>query len=145
MGKTIRMNYYNDSTLKGYMESRIILEQNGLTTISEHFPNFNSLKRSERNSNKNNPNQQNLANIESAVQNQFTIYPNPTKGLVNVYSTAENSVLSVHDITGKKVLERKVGKGINLIDIQMLSNGMYQILIKSNTGQLLHSDKLTVL
>jgi hypothetical protein len=48
-------------------------------------------------------------------------------------------------ITGKKVLERKVGKGINLIDIQMLSNGIYQILIKSNTGQLLHTDKLTVL
>jgi hypothetical protein len=48
-------------------------------------------------------------------------------------------------ITGKKVLERKVGKGINLIDIQMLSNGIYQILIKSNTGQLLYTDKLTVL
>jgi hypothetical protein len=48
-------------------------------------------------------------------------------------------------ITGKKVLELKVGKGINLIDIQMLSNGIYQILIKSNTGQLLHTDKLTVL
>jgi|GEM_PF-6414948 hypothetical protein len=48
-------------------------------------------------------------------------------------------------ITGKKVLERKIGKGINLIDIQMLSNGIYQILIKSHTGQLLHTDKLTVL
>jgi hypothetical protein len=48
-------------------------------------------------------------------------------------------------ITGKKVLERKVGKGINLIDIQMLSNGIYQILIKSNTGEVLHLDKLTVL
>lgn len=48
-------------------------------------------------------------------------------------------------ITGKKVLERKVGKGINLIDIQMLSNGMYQILIKSSTGKVLHTDKLTVL
>lgn len=142
MGNPITMNYYNDSTLRGYFHSRIILEQNVLTTISEYFPDFNELKKSPINNRNNNL----PAVIEvEELSNQFTIYPNPTKGLVNVYATAENSVLTVHDFTGKKVLERKVGKGINLIDIQMLSNGIYQILIKSNTGQLLHTDKLTVL
>jgi len=142
MGKTITMNYYNDSNLKGYMESRIILEQNGLTTISEYFPNFNELKKSPTNNSKNN-----LPAVKEieALPNQFTLYPNPTKGLVNVYSTEDNIKIQIINIDGKLVKERNIGKGINLINIEEFSSGFYQLRFLDKNGNLKYKQKLSVL
>lgn len=86
-----------------------------------------------------------LDNIESAVQNQFTIYPNPTKGLVNVYSTEDNINIQIINIDGKLVKERKIGKGINLINIEEFSAGFYQLRFLDKNGNLKYKQKLSVL
>ncbi|VAV84992.1 hypothetical protein MNBD_BACTEROID02-388 [hydrothermal vent metagenome] len=85
--------------------------------------------------------------VEDNEINNFTMYPNPTKDLVNInFNKAlnENISIRVFDIKGKLILSKK---SLNLnndssLDISNLENGMYFVKLKN--GQQETTRKLIV-
>lgn len=69
--------------------------------------------------------------IEEITAVPFTVYPNPTSGMIYLDSDEVES-LTVWSLSGQKLME--VEKN-NQIDISHLSNGMYVLEIKNNNGQ----------
>jgi len=72
-------------------------------------------------------------------KNVVLLYPNPTKGLLNV--SFENLIIEsvmVYSVTGDMVLQPSFLSSSNLIDISSLTNGLYFIEIKSEEGIAIH-------
>jgi len=70
---------------------------------------------------------------ESNSQNVL-LYPNPTQDILNIKFTKNigKSELRIFDINGREVMYRLIIEGSEIkIDIQSLSDGIYQILIVS--------------
>lgn len=70
--------------------------------------------------------------LESTITNDLILYPNPTKGLLNLNADYgfENAVYSVFDITGKRVLNDRFYS--NTIDVSELSSGNYILRVMHN-------------
>jgi hypothetical protein len=70
--------------------------------------------------------------LESTITNNLILYPNPTKGILNLNADYgfENAIYSVFDITGKRVLNDKFNS--NSIDVSELSSGNYILRIINN-------------
>lgn len=70
--------------------------------------------------------------LESTITNDLILYPNPTKGLLNLNADYgfENAVYSVFDVTGKRVLNDRFNS--NTIDVSELSTGNYILRIIDN-------------
>ena len=63
-------------------------------------------------------------------QNQFSIYPNPANGYVNITSqTSGDKNVAVFDILGKRVINTTVSERL---DISNLTSGMYLVKITQN-------------
>jgi hypothetical protein len=81
--------------------------------------------------------------IEDQVSNsnEFSIYPNPTSGIVTIQGEElTKSKITVYDIVGKKILNR-VSENTELsIDISEFSNGIY--IIQIDTGEKVYKQKL---
>lgn len=83
------------------------------------------------------------ASVEDLNANQyFDIYPNPTDGIINLTpkdSFAGEAVISIFDLTGKKVFETNGVYEFNRISINtgiQLNPGMYILEIDSSKGKL---------
>ncbi|MFZ4771494.1 MAG: T9SS type A sorting domain-containing protein, partial [Ferruginibacter sp.] len=77
------------------------------------------------------------------LQNQpFTVFPNPTDGIINIKDITENNefMVLVYDITGKKCFEKANEKQI---DISSLDNGMYFLEIFSQNKKV-YSTKISL-
>lgn len=63
----------------------------------------------------------------------FTIYPNPTNGIVN-FEFAENNIqkLTVSDITGKQIIEKTERQQKEKIDLSGFDSGIYIIKIQTD-------------
>lgn len=73
--------------------------------------------------------------VETVENNRIKMYPNPTKGLVNVEGLDNASELSLVDLTGKVLLKEQIaGKTSLSIDIQEFNQGIYFIVINQNSG-----------
>jgi len=70
--------------------------------------------------------------LESTITNDLILYPNPTKGLLNLNADYgfENAVYSVFDVTGKRVLNDRFNS--NTIDVSELNTGNYILRIIDN-------------
>lgn len=66
----------------------------------------------------------------------FNLFPNPASDLINLQIGTENisgkNILSIFDVTGKKVIEKVLPTISNVIDVSSLSKGYYLIQINSN-------------
>ena len=67
---------------------------------------------------------------ESLSKQTSSVYPNPTKGIVNIQfdqTLTEEARIQVYDAKGMKCLDSAIGKAGNLItlDVQNLASGMY--------------------
>ena len=73
--------------------------------------------------------------IDNNKADRFTIYPNPTKGILEVRlpASAVNQTISVFDINGKEVLKTNMGSGYKQLNLSHLSNGLYYIRYKEGT------------
>ena len=58
--------------------------------------------------------------------NNVSLYPNPTKGIVNIKSDSEIKMIKVHSLLGKVILLEK-GTRISQIDISELPKGIYLV------------------
>ena len=85
----------------------------------------------------------NVKELASSVT--VEIYPNPAKEFVSISSPHEgNKVISIVDITGKRMFEQAYrGNKIN-VSTQRYSNGIYFYNIQDLKGNILYSDKFVV-
>jgi hypothetical protein len=72
----------------------------------------------------------NLSTIETSKQIKTAAYPNPTTGVINIETTANENVY-LYDITGKLIKNITLNKGNNRIDLTEYPSGNY--LLKGNT------------
>ena len=76
------------------------------------------------------------AAAEETVPNKFSLYPNPSKGIIEVRlpSSSTDQMISVFDINGKEVRKEAIGtSNYKKLDLSNLSNGLYFIRYKEGT------------
>ena len=61
----------------------------------------------------------------------FSVYPNPTKGILNIQSTTSISQIEIYTLLGQLVLSNS---NKNTIDISSVSQGLYFIKVKDENG-----------
>lgn len=65
----------------------------------------------------------------------YQIYPNPAKNIINVQIAENNATeIEIMDVTGKKLIVKKVTKSIENIDVSNLSKGLYILNIKGSNS-----------
>jgi len=65
----------------------------------------------------------------------ITLYPNPTKGIVNINSPNTNIIsVEIYDITGRKIKEVSFNNNTYQIDINPLQSSQYFVNIKTENG-----------
>ena len=83
------------------------------------------------------------SSINSIVKNSIEIYPNPTKNALQILSIESNiESISIIDITGRTIINKKYNSNINRIklNISSLPNGIY--LLKISTADKTISKKI---
>ncbi|MES2703070.1 MAG: T9SS type A sorting domain-containing protein [Bacteroidota bacterium] len=88
-------------------------------------------------------------NIPVCLSAAMKVYPNPAKGVLNIYwggmNNAAVSVL-IKDVTGREVISSLLNLGVNetqsVLDIGSLHAGLYFITIKS--GDMQHTEKIVI-
>jgi len=65
-------------------------------------------------------------------KNEISVYPNPANNLLFINRFIKNSKMSIFDISGKIIINKKVTK--NQIDISNFQNGIYIINIETENG-----------
>ena len=78
---------------------------------------------------------QSIMGLGENVLNQFALYPNPAKNIVNIAfgdSVANNVSISVSDISGKIVLAKTISNSANSFDVSALTSGMYFVTLTSD-------------
>lgn len=84
----------------------------------------------------------NIIKIAKITTNAISLYPNPTRGFVNV-SGNKIQQISIADITGKILMQKVVDNVNNItLNIANLAKGVYAINVKNELGQ--QSTKLIV-
>jgi subtilisin-like proprotein convertase family protein len=83
----------------------------------------------------------------SVSENEFAsvkVYPNPTKGIVNVSlpQTSEVTTLTLVDIQGRQILKKETSNTSEILNIENLSEGVYILNIES--GSLKTSKKVVL-
>ncbi|MFM7668439.1 MAG: T9SS type A sorting domain-containing protein [Bacteroidota bacterium] len=72
-----------------------------------------------------------LANIDEVQDLSFSVYPNPTKDVINVLSTFSEGNLSIIDMTGKLLIEQNITSTLNSIDASELKDGVYYLTMSN--------------
>jgi hypothetical protein len=72
-----------------------------------------------------------LANIDEVQDLSFSVYPNPTKDVINVLSTFSEGYLSIIDMTGKLLIEQNITSTLNSIDASELKDGVYYLTMSN--------------
>jgi hypothetical protein len=70
---------------------------------------------------------------QSEKNENFNIYPNPSKDKITISSTSmtENTELSIFNVSGEKVLERKLTETEIQLDISALPRGVYIVRLQN--------------
>ena len=79
-----------------------------------------------------------LSNTEfTNIEDQISIYPNPTNGLLNIESSTNLKInsISLYNHVGAKILT--IDNSINILDIRSISLGVYLLKITTNKGDII--------
>ncbi len=72
----------------------------------------------------------------------ISIYPNPTKGMINISGDFNFNSITILDINGKKIIEKIIPETQNTqIEIASLPNGMYFLQLISKEGMIIEKIK----
>lgn len=79
-------------------------------------------------------------NTELKAEKGFTLYPNPTNGILNIGIESEMTdaiySVKVYDLSGKIVFSKNnLPKGKNTLDVSELKNGIYFIELTNSSGE----------
>lgn len=74
--------------------------------------------------------------VQEQIHN-FTIYPNPSSNQITIFSSNLNfDNVSIFNITGQLIIDKKINKAVSDIDISEISNGTYILrLHDENSGK----------
>ncbi len=81
-------------------------------------------------------------NITNLTKNKLTVYPNPTKGILNFEfeKKLQNTLIKIIDLNGKTVLSKLIQN--NAIDLSHLAKGMYTFQLFNENNTLLSYGKI---
>jgi hypothetical protein len=75
--------------------------------------------------------------IEELSDNAFSIYPNPSRGLVNIdFENRATTRVKIYDANGKLIIERAMANSHNQLDISDQPKGVYFITINQNGNEI---------
>ena len=78
-----------------------------------------------------------LAVVTNPILNS-NVYPNPTKGIVNVSIPAliENATINLYDLQGRQILSKETNQVNTSIGIENLQDGIYLVTIQNDLGSI---------
>ena len=79
------------------------------------------------------PNYAQLSELEVTCE----IYPNPTKGLIQLHAQIEMETIQVFNQLGTLTFEQHISSSTDLLDLSHLSVGVYHVLLKTTSGQII--------
>ncbi|MCF8275663.1 MAG: T9SS type A sorting domain-containing protein [Flavobacteriales bacterium] len=78
-------------------------------------------------------------------ENDWNVYPNPVSGILNIQgSSLEPANFELLDITGKRMMLKRIGAGASSLDLSKLVAGVYLYQISSMDGTSVRTGKLLV-
>ncbi|HLP64122.1 S8 family serine peptidase [Flavobacterium sp.] len=74
--------------------------------------------------------------VASSTLNNVSVYPNPTKGTVNVMipNTTEKSIITLFDLQGREILKKETNQINTSFSIDSLQDGIYMVNIENSNG-----------
>ncbi|MCT8341026.1 immune inhibitor A [Flavobacteriaceae bacterium TK19130] len=68
------------------------------------------------------------------AENSFSLYPNPTKGILNINTQTSEYSMTIFNVQGQLVQEEKSLSGSNSIDVSNLASGLYLVRLTGETN-----------
>jgi len=68
------------------------------------------------------------------TQQNVLVYPNPTKGIINIVNAA-NSIVIINDVAGNEIMKTAIANATQSLDISALASGVYLVQVISQNGQ----------
>ncbi len=73
--------------------------------------------------------------VNTITEQQISIYPNPTSGIVHVDLAGKKiQNLKLIDVTGKIVIEKTNANTTTLMDVSSLAKGIYFVILQTENG-----------
>jgi subtilisin-like proprotein convertase family protein len=72
------------------------------------------------------------------IFNQMVVYPNPTKGVLNINLNAQidgDTQYSIYDIQGRMILSKKSNALVEVLNIENFANGMYVLSVENGSSK----------
>jgi len=73
-----------------------------------------------------------VLSIDAMTQHEFSFYPNPTKGELNLKSNEHMEKVALYNLLGQKVLEYDINASSFSIDVSRLASGAYLMKVSIN-------------
>lgn len=70
--------------------------------------------------------------LSEVIVDPITLFPNPTKDAIQIQTKDEILSIQLYDFTGKRI--NAMLNGENQLDVHLLSSGIYQLHVETNTG-----------
>lgn len=80
---------------------------------------------------------------DNLFQSSFSVYPNPTNGMLTINTTEQMSNVQIFDIVGNMVSQITLNSGNQSFDISGLTNGNYTLKFNSQNGTFINK-KITL-
>ena len=65
-------------------------------------------------------------------ENPLQLYPNPVQSSLYIDLSGKSGMLQIHDITGKKILQKQIIENITIIDVSGFESGIYIVRVLSD-------------
>ena len=85
-----------------------------------------------------------ICNIEQSLSTpsnalaEIKVYPNPTKGILNIDLAADifgASTFVLYDVQGRQVISKKSSNTIEVLNVENLSEGIYMLTVENDLGK----------
>ena len=73
------------------------------------------------------------------IESNFSIYPNPSNGIINVQAAEKINTVNVYNMIGNLVMVRNISNTQTTLDIEKLTNGIYFIELNFDNGSIINS------
>ncbi|MAV42803.1 MAG: hypothetical protein CMC32_04880, partial [Flavobacteriaceae bacterium] len=73
--------------------------------------------------------------INSILENDLNIFPNPSNGVFNIKTSLNNSTYKIYNLIGQQVKSGLIKNGANLIDLRNSIDGVYFMTIQTENGE----------
>ncbi|WP_395055916.1 S8 family serine peptidase [Flavobacterium sp.] len=79
-----------------------------------------------------------ILSIADNIFNQMVVYPNPTKGVLNINLNTQidgDTQYSIYDIQGRMILSKKSNALVEVLNIENFANGIYVLSVENGSSK----------